>query len=338
MRTTRDLKRVWALLTNAAAKAEAARRQGTQIQTEPELLWVAQANITAIGIAERTRGGQPTGELAIKVYVAAKRPLSDVNEPVPRAIRVPGSARQVIVDVIERQPVEANDGGTGMREAIQPGLAICNSEAPSEVGTLGCFVTLTDAPDRKAFLSAAHVIARNGMSPPGTPILQVIEPPGGAVENIRIGTLVRTVSIRDAALTGTLEFDAAVGWLLPQCAAAARADIPQLGRPIATRSRLFRGERVFIYGATSRTGVGQIEDLNYSCLVRFGSEGALPDRIRLVRTICCTTYSRGGDSGAAVLSSGGYLVGLHFGTSPDGASVFFPIEPILTRFGAALAT
>jgi hypothetical protein len=334
MRTTRDLKRVWRVLTQELGEVHRPDR-GVADRPAGSRGWLHDAGVNALGIAEKTRRGLGTGRLAIVVYVDAKRPLSRVAHRIPPSVQVPGTRRRVPLDVVQRARMRMTGGAVpgANPERLRPGVAICCAQSPSEIGTLGLIVRFEG---ELALLSAGHVIARNGLSAPGTAILQVWKDPAGLMQTRKIAALARSVDVVAAAARGGLWFDAAIGKLEPALRGEADAAIPFLGRLAATRGRLQPDEKVFIYGATTRPGAGRIRSIHESCVVAVRGGAPLPATIVLQHVVSCSDYSDGGDSGAAVVSAGRFLVGLHFGTNGQGDSIFFPIEPILQGFGATL--
>jgi hypothetical protein len=127
-------------------------------------------NVTGVGIGGRERNGQPTGEVVIKVFVAQKKPASEV----PAGELIPASFEGVHTDVVEMGP--------GVPIAAVPGAvapaAMATDEARTDPmrggmdiridfglsaggGTLGCF--LRDRRDETAVygLTNHHVVTKS---------------------------------------------------------------------------------------------------------------------------------------------------------------------------------
>ncbi|MFN2109708.1 MAG: hypothetical protein ACK2UI_08610 [Anaerolineae bacterium] len=73
--------------------------QVRRIKQEVEQALLKLPGVTGVDIGEKMVGGLPTGELAIRVYVAEKKPTDAV--PVPE--QIPAKIQDVPTDVIQRK-------------------------------------------------------------------------------------------------------------------------------------------------------------------------------------------------------------------------------------------
>src|SRR5262245_34803691 len=66
--------------------------------------WLANSNIVGLGVGPRVANGQETGDLALRVHVLKKKAKSRLGDTrIPPALRLPGIARAVLIDVIESE-------------------------------------------------------------------------------------------------------------------------------------------------------------------------------------------------------------------------------------------
>lgn len=131
------------------------------------LQWIKQSAIQGFGISHRTTYGVATNDLALKVYVDSKRPLSKTVLPIPQSINIPGIDKSIPVDVeaIGQLLPQSNS-----LDNICGGHGIYNKEV-RELGTLGCLLQNKLNPDKKYLLSNAHVLAKCSAISQGDPIL-----------------------------------------------------------------------------------------------------------------------------------------------------------------------
>src|SRR4029077_8659176 len=86
----------------------------------PRQSWASHPNIQGFGIAERITQGQKLKDVALKVYVERKLPLSKLDNPVPKQVMLPGMKEPVDTDVQEigKVVLEAN---TARHRPAMPG-------------------------------------------------------------------------------------------------------------------------------------------------------------------------------------------------------------------------
>jgi hypothetical protein len=284
--------------------------------------------VVGVGIAEKIRGNQPTGRLALTFYVPKKLPLAEIpgSELIPPVAPQSISGGHVIpTDVVAlgRLRPHANVA----RQPIQPGFSIGHIQAPA--GTLGAIVT--DAAGRPQVLSNSHVLANSGRAKIGDKVLYPGQFDGGTAPRDVVGRLVRFRKFR-AGGKFVNDVDCAVASIDPHRQSEVTPKIKGLGAPQGiTKPR--RGMRVVKAGRASGITTGIIRDVHLSFWMHYEGIGEVGFR----NQVLCTRYAAPGDSGALVLEEGTMkAVGLHFAGAERG-SVFNPIEKVLDALRVELA-
>lgn len=170
-------------------------------------------NFTGCGVGFRRTGGQVTAEPVIIAMVEHKLPAGAVSSryQIPATVEVDGVSYGV--DVVEAGPIFASSGEGAVRpDAVStsgpitgqylppvPGCGIANINAtPSEIGTLGCFVT-DNTDSTVCVLSANHVIARVNEASAGESVIQPSQADGGGASDA-IATVKRFVTLAGAPI------------------------------------------------------------------------------------------------------------------------------------------
>jgi len=86
-----------------AAMSDQAVARAQEVKRRHETDLLRKANVVAVGIGFRTRGGQPTDEVCIIVSVKAKVPPSKLK----RSELLPTSIEGVPIDVVETGTIRA---------------------------------------------------------------------------------------------------------------------------------------------------------------------------------------------------------------------------------------
>ena len=283
--------------------------------------WTIGSGVQGVGIGEKVTDGQPTGELALRVYVDRKRPKAKIDNPVPDQVDV-ADLRGIVTDVIAIGHVEA-ELFVDRTRPYMPGCGIGHPKVSA--GTLGAFVR-RNGNDALFALSNAHVLADDGLAARGDPVLQPAADDGG-----------RDATDTVAHLEDFVPFDFAdTGFPNLVDAAIARVDGDQidlairlLGRPPAgITTNLRRGMRVHKVGRTTDLTTGIIQDVHLRLSMTYRRTAHDRARVGFRDQVLCTRFTQGGDSGSLVLSSSNRAVGLHFAGSPS-ASVFNRIGHVL---------
>lgn len=326
-----DLRRVTGA-HRALVRAPAFQRECSRLANRARA-WVFGPGVQGLGLGEKVVEGRPTGTLALRVYVEAKRPRGALAHPVPPKVTLP-ELGAFPTDVLAIGRLDREVFAERVRPAM-PGASIGHPDGGT--GTFGCLVRERDNEHDLFLLSNAHVVADDGCAHPGDPILQPSPADGGSVEHDTIAEFTRA---------HPFAFDAA-GFPNTMDAAIARVLDPRSVDPLPrTLERLIgglarvlrRGMEVQKVGRTSDHTVGLTLDVDFRFQMPykkpghrsdfFGREGHAERGMAGFRDqVLCTRFTEQGDSGAAVLNRRGHLLGLHFAGSPS-ASVFSPIRPI----------
>lgn len=305
--------------------------------------WTEDPNIQGLGMAERVTAGRRESELALKVYVERKLPMSKVENPVPRELEVPGVDGKLATDVEEIGRVEL-EVATGRFRPAMPGCGLGHTEI--EVGTFGCLVKKRPDPeidpeadeerDESLYvLSNSHVLANHGVCRVGDLVLQGGRYDGGREPDDVLCELAEWVPFEftDSGFPNLV--DAAIARVLnPDEVSSA---VRMIGVPPGYTKHVQRDMEVHKCGRTSDLTYGRVRDIDYRLQMSYKKPGGGTGRVGLSDQVLCTRYTAPGDSGSAVFSSGGFVVGLHFAGSSS-TSVFNRIGHVLDALGVELVT
>lgn len=310
------------MLESVTAGAHAPDERTSAIE-EKNRPWVCESGVQALGIGQKITDGVETGELALRVYVAQKKPKQKILHAVPKI--VPGSEEQAVrTDVIEIGDLGA-EMFTGRSVPLAAGVGVGNANDHA-VGTLGALVRRrSDA--KLALLSNSHVLARDGLSAPGEDILQPAPGDGGQAGTDRVARL-SAVERFEFTTTGFPNLvDAAIAELVGR--RTNQRAIRLVGQaPTGITKNVRRGMHVRKVGRTSDLTTGIIQDVHFRLHFPLRRSANLRARVGFRNQVMCTRFTSPGDSGALVLSSSGRAVGLHFAGSMS-ASVFNRIDNVL---------
>jgi hypothetical protein len=292
--------------------------------------WTQGAGIQGLGLGEKVSAGKVEKQLALRVYVERKKPLSQVRNPVPKRVRVP-EVGDFPTDVLEIGRVEAES----FRERVRPAMPGCGLGHPAvTVGTFGCLVRKRGDGSRLYILSNSHVLADEGLATVGDPILQ----PGVADGGRRRDRLARLSEFQPFVFSriGYPNLvDAAIAEVDPHEVEGA---IRILGtRPAGVGRVVRRGLQVQKVGRTTDHTVGVIRDVDYRFSLAYKNPGSgFRSRVGFRDQVLCSRYTAGGDSGSLVLNRRGYALGVHFAGSPS-TSIFSPIRDVFDALDVELA-
>ncbi len=292
--------------------------------------WVCETGVQALGIGQKIKDGVETDELALRVYVAQKKPDKRLNSPVPKI--VPGSReRPITTDVIEIGELGA-ELFTGRSNPLAAGAGVGN-ERDDAVGTLGALVRRR-GDGALALLSNSHVLARDGLSDLGEAILQPAPRDGGVVGADRVAKLALIEHFQFTSTGFPNLVDAAIAELVgPR---KRQHGTRLLGHaPTGITTNIRRGMHVHKVGRTSDLTTGIIQDVRFRLHFPLRKSPRRRSRVGFRDQVMCTRFTAPGDSGALVLSSTGRAVGLHFAGSMS-ASVFNRIDNVLDALGIDL--
>lgn len=313
--------------------------------------------VLGVGIGYKVTGGNRTDRLALAVFVAQKRPLSELRP----AERIPPAVGGVPTDVVAVGEFTAFSRRTARRRPAMPGVSIGHYR--STAGTFGAVVY--DAATREPLiLSNNHILAnatdgKDGRAQAGDSVLQPGPYDGGRDGPDTIGRLARFVpiSFRTAAPTcpiarrferglnnllaafrpqysvrlvrrsGSLNLvDAAVA--APVKPSAVRPEILELGPVHGTNETVQLGDTVKISGRTSGVSMSTVTYINATVTVAYtGNRTAVFED-----QILAGNFSGSGDSGSLVVDTSNRAAGLLFAGSAT-ATVFNPIAHVTRLLG-----
>jgi hypothetical protein len=297
------------------AEAEAARAEASG--------WVHGEGVQGIGIGDKLSKGEPTGDLALRVYVAKKMPRAKVENPVPKVVAVPGGG-EGITDVIELGQIVPELFSERVRPAM-PGCGLGHQAVT--VGTFGCLVKRKGDSRSLYILSNSHVLAHEGLAALGDGILQPGTLDGGS-NGDAIGKLTDFVPFDFTDSTFPNLVDAAIAKIRRRDMAHTKLRILNI-EPAGVSSTVRRGMHVKKVGRTTDLTTGIITDVDLRLSLSYRRPtGSAKGRVGFRDQVLCTRYSAGGDSGSVILNRSNKIVGLHFAGSPSG-SVFNRITHVL---------
>ena len=297
--------------------------------------------VTGVGVGGRERGGQPTGEVVIKVFVSGKRPA----EQVPPEQLIPAEIEGVPTDVVEMGPlaftaaplgraaVADNDYDLKRRRPLIAGSAVVNEFNESLTGTLGCFLVHETDPNKVYALTNFHIA---GMA----------KDKRSTVGETKIGQPTRADSFTKCCSDvigryagGAFDTTRDVGLIQLQPGTKWKPEILEIGpirgthtvtldeattlayavRKRGIRSRL-TGGTVQAIGASVPSNLGRVNDV---ILVRPNPD---PGGAKVF-------FTQFGDSGSVLVNDDGEIVSLHFSGDPiEAMAASIPIETVLARF------
>jgi hypothetical protein len=315
-------------------------RAAAELLTRPE--------VTAVGVGGRERGGRPTGEIVIKVFVRRKRPLAELD---PAEV-LPAEYEGVGIDVSQMPPGELDTdpgdlpdpdpdahpiGDEPDRPAGVPfvdvdkedkhkyrplvgGIRIQTDHTDAGHGTLGAIVVHRDDPAKVYALTNFHVVD-SGTEETAAGDQRVGQPSNFASStkccSHQFGTFQAGSrdEVRDAAV---VQLDPGTQW---------QAEVVDIG-PIAGTHRITLEEaatlQYFIQKRGARTGLtgGTLEAL--AVVIPLG-DGTTRNDVMITTPLPnpgvpddeITYFALGGDSGSLWLNEFNEVVGLHFGGATD---------------------
>lgn len=279
--------------------------------------WLRSSNVQAVGVGRKRTMGQETGELALRVYVATKRARRELEASVPSSLAVPGIG-QVPTDVLEIGRLRLQSF-RGRARPASPGVGIGHGNVTA--GTLGCVVRRRGAADT-FILSNSHILADSGRASIGDPVFQPAPADAAPTSQNQLGRLAAFVPFEFSNDGYPNHVDAAIARV---AANKARPEVRLIDvRPVALVTEITRGMRVLKVGRTTDLTSATVEDVDLKVAARYMTSSGRRRRAGFSKQVACTPFTADGDSGSAVLTEDGSLVGLHFMGSV-GLSVFHPM-------------
>lgn len=292
--------------------------------------WIYGPGVVGYGLAQKSAGGVADAALALKIYVAQKKPLSQLADEhrVPPSVGIPGIAGEVLTDVEALGEQRLEPLAERLRPAV-PGYSL--GPLGGHTGTLGALVRHSGDPHQLLILSNSHVLAASGTAQAGLAIVQP-GPDDGGTETDLVAHLEKWAPFDFGTGFNNL-CDAAVATVVD--AASVTAAIYDIGLPKGINAKLERGMTVQKSGRTTAHTTGLVKDVDYRTYMPYPKpDGGFGDA-GFRSQVLCERYTDGGDSGALVCDTGGQAVGLHWCGS-DSASIFSPIGPVLSALDLEL--
>jgi hypothetical protein len=236
-------------------------------------------NIKGVGISEKIVNGWLTLDPCITVYVAAKVPLSEIQENA----RVPETVGGVPTDVVEIGEIDAFPFKGRYRPA--PG-GVSVGHFHITAGTIGCLVRKADS---LCILSNNHVLANVNAGRIGDPILQPGPIDGGHDPADRIGRLKQFVPI-DFVKPNAV--DCAIAEVDPKLVTAQNQALGKLKLPVVSPTVNMLVNKC---GRTTQLTRGRITDVSATMRVGYGPSGtAVFQKQIIVTSLNVNPFSQGG--------------------------------------------
>jgi hypothetical protein len=304
------------------------------IKERVEAQFLSAPGVTGVDVGYKEVGGQRTGQIAIRVHVAAK------TDAIPDDQRVPGEIEGVVTDVLERryelqvltqQLVEvAPQADTTHYATLQGGISM----GPSRVingsifaGTLGAIV-IDNATNQHAALTNFHVACVDNTFTIGDRMVQPSRIDTGVVPTDEFGSLARET------LSG--DVDGAV--ISIDSGRSSQCQIADIGLVRGTTAATL-GMAVRKRGRTTLLTYGTVDGLSLSVNINYGDGIGVRTLTNQVSIAADTThnplFSDHGDSGSVIVDDSGFVVGLLFagaGTS----TVANPIAAVLSELNISM--
>jgi hypothetical protein len=317
-------------------------------QVEDELL--SRPGVTGVDINEKVTNGKGTGQMAIVVYVAEKKPKSALSEEEA----IPEEINGIPTDVVEEEivlhvaaqaipEVELQVDATTY-STLQGGISIgpCRSvflsppDVPTAgnyifVGTLGAMVTDRTSGAMMA-LTNFHVACVDSGWSVGDTQTQPGRPDGGSCPAGKFGAIVR------AALSEHV--DGAVISIDPGKSTACQiVDIGNVKGTVAAAVGMAVRKR----GRTTMLTHGTVNSIDYTTSINYGNGlgvHTLKNQIRIaVDTSLSTQFGDHGDSGSVVVDAANKVLGLYFAGNTTGTiGVANPIQFVLDELDVNICT
>lgn len=273
-------------------------------------------NIVGVGIGEKHKFGQPTGQLCLKVYVVRKLTPEMVSE----STLVEPEFKGFRTDVEEVGEVVAYQVRSKLRPA-PAGVSVSHYKVTA--GTLGCLVR---SDDNIYIMSNNHVLADSNRGSRGDPILQPGNADGGQVSSDQVATLDNFVWLNFSG--GVNYADVAIARPSDDWWNQVAPFILQVGEVRGIRNPIL-DLRVKKMGRTTFLTQGKIDGVDVTIDVGYdGQVARFEGQIRVIGIQPGLPFSLGGDSGSLIVDMNNLACALLFAGSKDGRFTF--ASPILS--------
>jgi hypothetical protein len=277
-------------------------------------------NIKGVGISEKIVNGWLTSDPCITVYVAAKAPLTEIQEEARVSEKIGG----VSTDVVEIGEIDAFPFKGRYRPA--PG-GISVGHFNITAGTIGCLVKKGEL---VCVLSNNHVLADVNQGKPGDAIVQPGPYDGGHIPADQIGKLTTFVPI-DFTKPNTV--DCAMAEVQPNVATALNKALGKLKLP-AVSAQL--NMLVSKCGRTTQLTRGRITGTNATMRIGYGTAGtAVFQKQVIIESLNANPFSQGGDSGSLIVNEANQPVAVLFAGSTS-HTIANPVQAVLAALGVTI--
>jgi hypothetical protein len=304
------------------------------IKERVEAQFLGAPGVTGVDVGYKEVGGQRTGQIAIRVHVAAK------TDDIPDDQRVPGEIEGAVTDVLERryelhvltqQLVEvAPQADTTHYATLQGGISM----GPSRVingfifaGTLGAIV-IDNATNQHAALTNFHVACVDNTFSIGDRMVQPSRIDTGVVPTDEFGSLTRE--------TLSANVDGAV--ISIDSGRSSQCQIADIGLVRGTTAATL-GMAVRKRGRTTLLTYGTVDGLSLSINIDYGDGIGVRTLTNQVSIAADTTrnplFSDHGDSGSVIVNDSGFVVGLLF-AGAGASTVANPIAAVLSELNISM--
>lgn len=265
-----------------------------------------------VGIGRKYVKGKPTGRLALRYYVAKKRPDAKLggHERIPRTIsfvsRTDGRRTRLVTDVVEAPPAQFEQFDPQDKHRPVPGGV--SGGTSGHTGTIGGWVW-DETDDTIVMLSNDHVFGHTG----GVDIKQPGGADGGSLPGDKIGDVKRGIARVDAPGVNTV--DCAIGD--PDSGSVYDLAVHDIGPAVYAIDVATLDLLVEKYGRTTEHTFGEVQDTDWS-----GTVGGrlFEDCLYIDIVSPSADWSASGDSGSLVFAQEPAftdpdikpVVGLHF--------------------------
>jgi hypothetical protein len=320
-----DLRNRLFLLAEKGVQQAFALRKARKYHPSPDV------NLVGVGIGEKVTSGKPTGEMCVKVFVAKKYPKGRIS----RSHLIPQDIGGIVTDVEgvgypKKFVIAQQRRHRPVPAGVSAGLDLHAVEYRF-AGTLGVIVADRNDPKRFSALSNNHVLADENRVESGAGVVQPGTLDGGKNRD-RVATLSRFVPLKfdnrrnwmDAALA---VFDRGIAvdkgiWGIGDPSGSGKPSlnlvVRKSGRTTGLTEGIVRALNADILDIEYDQGMVRMDDV----IVIRGTQGP---------------FSKGGDSGSAIVDPQGRIVALLFAGS-DVVTFAIPIQRILRRLQVRIAT
>lgn len=293
--------------------------------------------VTGVDVGYKEVGGKPTGEVAIRVLVAQKKPPKSV----PEDQQIPPEINGVKTDVIERRFVLhqrnrvrvkdiALQADTTHYASLKGGISIGPCRAVNGyvyAGTLGAVVK-DNTTGQTMLLSNFHVMCIDNGWHVGDQMTQPSRVDTGSCPSDVVGTLQRAVL--SASVDGAI------------CSVSARTtacEIQEIGAVTGTAAAALN-MAVRKRGRTTGLTYGTVDSISLSVKIDYGDglgERTLTNQIGVKPDPAHNAkFGDHGDSGSVIVNAACEVVGLHFAGDDSGYGIANPIASVLSELNITL--